>query len=75
MRQVALGLVVFIVVVFIGLLIGVIQVSSMSGPMGFHDGKDHTQVEVTVFDQVGYSFGGSRPGDEGWFRPMKWTTP
>jgi len=74
MRQVALGLAAFIAVVFVGLLVGVIQVSSTSGPMGFHDGRYHTVVEISVFDQIGYSFGSSRPSESGgWFRPMSWT--
>jgi hypothetical protein len=57
--------------VFIGLVTGVLGVGSTFGPMGYHDGKNHTEVEITLFHQVGYSTERS----VGWFRPGEGRMP
>lgn len=72
MKRTLIGAIGLTVLLLVGLLTGAISVGIMSGPMGYHDGKDHTEVEVAIFNQVGYQFGDvGRYSSGGWFRPMR----
>jgi hypothetical protein len=68
MKRAAIGAAVCIGVIFLALVTGIIRVGMWTGPGGFTDGKDHQVVEITMLNEIGYSFGNPHTG---WFRPMQ----
>jgi hypothetical protein len=68
MKRAAIGTAVCIGVIFLTLVTGIIRVGMRTGPGGFTDGKDHQIVEITVLNEIGYSFGNPHTGR---FRPMQ----
>lgn len=67
-KKFLIGLALFVGVMFVSLAVGFIRIGAWSGPGEFNDGRNHQVIEVTVFNQIGYTFG-TRSG--GWFRPSK----
>lgn len=72
-KRILLGLVGFVGVTFLLTVVGLIKVGVFTGPMSWHDGAYHRQIEITVANSFGYTFGRNGPDDirSGWFIPMK----